>query len=705
MKHLQLTTNNYHYGSYYLKDFKGHILFRYYNFKGIHFDATNPSYTFFKDEACEDERYKQQAIQYLTHECSEDYSLEEIYDTVSKLRPYTTKKEPLIITKIGINQIRYLEEVLETKRAILLYCEQEEEFIYYKELFSTKVEMIYNLKDYLTSTILDYSKVLYDETLQGLISSDEVLHIYVGENGLLSCKDIRIDSFIFTTTSTFYNQVLCATFEPLVMNLYCKAGSNMMNYNPFISQGTLSYAHLHLLYKKYGSTIFQEDYETLYLKYPTYFTNYYGLKEYDTNHKNITTLDELLKEKRRNIQDSCKDAITIRSLYVNENYNEVLLDLNPLEYKNNILVDIFALEHCSSATVHFKEVNEKVRDVAIKNQNLVTNFLFYASKKVVHWYNEYREEREQEQIPCKSEHIDYMYCRDQYEDFPLFHKSAIAKKSNGTLDLVQPILKGGSIQLLGKSIGWKREQVNSDVEQDIVVYTPMYLKEENEDYFSVKKEVGNHRINIVIIKDQIICIRKGNVLLPSLGVVVSVKEEVFTALYPNLSFDGEGYNKEVTKIKITLENPTSYSEEEFRQVDWIYGGAMKIYDKDEKNYLKNLENEGWMNPLSCQTQETQIHLLSRHPRTVMFKCKGILHIAIFSGRSKVSIGANYEDIIQILNKYYDGVEEIINMDGGASSVAACYVQDQLVEYSMPCSSLETPAGKIREINAMLCIEW
>lgn len=705
MKHLQLTTKNYKYGSYYLKDFKGHILFRYFNFKGILFDATNPSYTFFKDDACEDPHYKKQAIDFLLNDCQETYSLEEIYDYLSELRPYSTKRLPVCPKNIGLDQEDYLYHLLKTKKAVLLYCENEEEYHYYENKFIGKVNTIYNLAEYLTQNRLNYSKIRYDQTLQELVNQNQMIHIYVGEYGLMSCKDLAIDSFVYTMTSHFYNQMLCTVFEPQRMRLFCKAGSNMIDFNPFISQGTLSYGHLDALYRTYGDHIFTEDYQTLYLKYPSFFSNFYHVQEYKMSNFTATCLDEVLKEKRRSLEDACKDAITLRTLYVNEKYKEVPLDLNPKEYTGNILVDVFALEHCSSAKVHFKAETEKVRDVVLNNKTLVTNFLFYSTKKVIHWYNEFRETRQQEQLPYLSEHIDYMYRKNEYEDFPLYHKSAIAKKKDGTLDIIQTTLKGGKISFMNQSISWTEEHVNKQGKSPVIVYTPMAVKDLNTDYFSVKKEVGQGRVNLIIVKNRLICIRQGDVILPSIGVVVSLTQEYFESMFPLLTFDQEGYCVLHTTIKIELENPTSVTKEEFATIDWIYGGAMKIYDQHESSYLKNLEREGWMNSLSCQTQESQIHLLSKHPRTVMFRRKGIIYMAIFSGRSKVSVGADYQDIIQILTQYYDDIEEIINMDGGASSVGAYYVQDQWVEYTLPCSSLETPAGKIREINAMLCIEW
>lgn len=49
--------------------------------------------------------------------------------------------------------------------------------------------------------------------------------------------------------------------------------------------------------------------------------------------------------------------------------------------------------------------------------------------------------------------------------------------------------------------------------------------EQRADTTSCVKPVGEGRINLVVIRDRVICIRKGSVLLPSIGVVISLEEK------------------------------------------------------------------------------------------------------------------------------------------------------------------------------------
>ena len=82
------------------------------------------------------------------------------------------------------------------------------------------------------------------------------------------------------------------------------------------------------------------------------------------------------------------------------------------------------------------------------------------------------------------------------------------------------------------------------------------------------------------------------------------------------------------QFQLSLDAPEEVSEEEWNQVLWAYGGGMTLFEKGKNLFpieyreSMNIEDtklfqEGWMSPLSRQTQESRIHELTRHPRTAV----------------------------------------------------------------------------------------
>jgi len=80
-------------------------------------------------------------------------------------------------------------------------------------------------------------------------------------------------------------------------------------------------------------------------------------------------------------------------------------------------------------------------------------------------------------------------------------------------------------------VEWDKEQVNprEAKNQEFVIYSPMYMNEilskEMIDFSNFKLEVGKDRLNVVIVNDEVICIKVGEVLLPCVGVVLSLRKK------------------------------------------------------------------------------------------------------------------------------------------------------------------------------------
>lgn len=121
--------------------------------------------------------------------------------------------------------------------------------------------------------------------------------------------------------------------------------------------------------------------------------------------------------------------------------------------------------------------------------------------------------------------------------------------------------------------------------------------------------------------------------------------------------------------------------------------------------LKCLEEEGWMSPLSRQTQESALHLPARHPRTAIgITASGELVILVYSGRTKRSAGADYAQMIAVARKLYPDILHLMNADGGGSAMLGMSIGSGFMELSYPSTSLDSCAGMVRPINTVLCIE-
>ena len=131
--------------------------------------------------------------------------------------------------------------------------------------------------------------------------------------------------------------------------------------------------------------------------------------------------------------------------------------------------------------------------------------------------------------------------------------------------------------------------------------------------------------------------------------------------------------------------------------------GVSIYENDDAQTC--LQEEGWLCPLSRQTQETAIHKLARHPRTAVGVTRnGDMFILVFSGRTVMSVGADYKEMCQIARKLFPDVWCMMNVDGGSSSVLGMAIEGNFMELSYPATSFHSCAGMVRRIDMALCLE-
>ena len=349
---------------------------------------------------------------------------------------------------------------------------------------------------------------------------------------------------------------------------------------------------------------------------------------------------------------------------------------------------------------------------------LMLNYLFFLTPRLSELYQRLRSDRPWEQAPLPGGHLDYMLRRDEgtrLETFPLYRKACMAMREDGTFAFFHFRLGGGIVKISGRTLRWEREDVDPPVPGEIAVYTP-YLScpDEGAPKYTYTRSVGQGRVNLVIVQDRILCVRDGDVLLPCMGVVLSLKRESGLPLLRACGIrqgNDAGFTWEhAPELEIRLDPPEDFSREEWEKIRWAYGGGLTLIHRGENCFATpetsalHLSREGWSSPLSAQTQESDIASMVRHPRTAFGLTKqGQLFALVFSGRSSVSAGADYREMCRIAQILVPDVTEMMNVDGGGSSVLGITWKGRFIEFSWPSSSPSTPAGMVRPVHSIFRI--
>ena len=273
-------------------------------------------------------------------------------------------------------------------------------------------------------------------------------------------------------------------------------------------------------------------------------------------------------------------------------------------------------------------------------------------------------------------------------------------------------LRGGELAVNGQAVRWTEADVDPEAPGDAAVYTPYISRaDEGAPRFTYAKSVGAGRVNLVIVQEELIAARDGDVLLPSMGVVVSLERAAGLRFLEACGFrpgpDGCWLWDAAPRLDLRLQEPEECTPEEWARLRWAYGGGLTLisggesFFADPETARKHLEREGWASPLSCQTQESDIAAPARHPRTAIgLTADGGLFVLVYSGRSSVSAGANYTEMCAIARKLVPGAREMINVDGGGSAVLGFAVGRRFVEYSWPSTSFGSLAGMVRPVNSL-----
>jgi len=682
-----------------------------------------------------------------------DSSWEEIYSTICAIRKECLGAEPLEQLRAhqmkhgmkfslgAIDQRAKKDALLQRSKAVVVaLCESAFYSLMLEDLKKAEGKELYFLVSDQKGELLPTADLLpaghalmadpqtgvaYDADLQGFIDRGEACLLVYGEDGLLSCRDLKLDAFVYAVPRGFQARatVNCMT-EGIGCAVYVPRGFDVTKWVQIISKTRVSYWHLAKLWEDHGDAIYALSPVELYQKYPQYFVDIYqnGARFCDwklpiSAPADMEDFDRLQDEAVKAYLDGFSN-VKYYSKYFDEQLAEQPICRNSAEPQSGILVQAVRVKKSRAAQVMACEKGSTLREMFLKSGEkgtaVVSNFLFFLTGSLARLYNELRADRPLEQADIAAGHIDYMlYERDgkRIETFPLFRKTCVAMKENGEFLFFNFRLGGGTVTLGDQKLCWSEEDVDpAQATSAVCVYTPYLSVPDGEaERGTYAKPVGEERVNIVILQDKITCIRKGNVILPGIGVVLSLEPHLGEELIKNLQLpalqDGY-YDVKGLEFSVHLDAPSEIDPADWERVRWSYGGGLSlILDGkglcDTEDMDRWFEEEGWMSPLSRQTQESSLHTLVKHPRTAIGTTQnGDLVILVFSGRTWRSTGADYREMITIARRLFPDVKSLMNVDGGGSAMLGMTQNGKFMELSCPSSSGGSIVGMVRPINTV-----
>ena len=543
--------------------------------------------------------------------------------------------------------------------------------------------------------------------------------LYYGEEGLLECRNLSVPAVVTAMPAGLHAQAVTGLWNGEGCVVYIPAGLDVQPHVPLNRKTRLNFAILAALEKRHGEGIYRLPVEELYRRYPAFFVNVYGggesrLPVMPQQAESLEDFDRQLDEGLAAFLGSFP-GVEYSAAYFDGELQRRPVCYDPSQKQPGILVHSVRIPRSGGARVMQCQPGETPRAMfarlKLPGTAVVSNFLFFMTPKLGLLYNDLRADRLWEQADAASGHLDYMLRTGErrVETFPLFGKTCIGMGADGRFRFWNYFLGGGSAQISGVSYRWERTDVNGD--GPIRMYTPMYSAcDRDADRDTYRKTVGEGRVNVVMLREKVTCIRRGDVLLPSVGVVLSLTEEMAAPLLAKCKpLDGGYYDVSGLELTVKLDEPAGFSAAQWSQMRWAYGGGLTliqngigICDGDDMERL--LETEGWMTPLSRQTQESALHTLAKHPRTAIGCAKnGDLLVLVFSGRTWRSSGADYREMIAIARSLYPDVDMLMNGDGGGSAMLGLVHEGEFMELSYPSTSTFSCAGQVRPVNTVFYI--
>lgn len=573
-------------------------------------------------------------------------------------------------------------------------------------------------------------KLACDQELQAAADKKDACLIFYGEEGLLHCRSLLVDAVVHAIPKGFQTQTLTNLLGmPKACVVYIPANWDVTRFVRLKDKTRVSFWQLEKLWRDHGVSIYRKSLQQLHKEYPEYFLNIY-----DRTGENWPISVDMSEETQDPLQqyDAARDKaikqyldgfenITYYSAYFDPEMNRQPICWDSTQKQEGILVQGVKIKRSQGAQVvqcgKGVTLREKFAAQPKAETAIVSNFLFFLTPKLGNLYNDLRADRPMEQADAAAGHLDYMLCHQdgkRVETFPLFRKTCIAMKEDGQFLFFNYRLGGGSIRVGDQTLRWEKEQVdNPDPGAPITVFSPYYsLEQEDADRQTYRSFVGQDRINLVILQDKLCALRDGDVVLPSVGVAVSLERQLGEKLLKTLALkpleDGY-YDVSGLSLTVKLDGPEQIDPKEWETVRWAYGGGLSLIldgvglcDGDHMDTW--FREDGWKSPLSRQTQESALHTLVKHPRTAIgITENGELVILVFSGRTWRSTGADYDQMCRIARQLCPDIRWLMNVDGGGSAMLGMVRNGSFMELSCPSTSSGSVVGMVRPINTVLYI--
>ena len=570
---------------------------------------------------------------------------------------------------------------------------------------------------------MDLSAVPEDNRLSALTEADQVLFMGYGEDALLCCRNLTVPAFVKVTPESIPVRAVTGLFtEDKTCLIYIPAHFDIIPNVPCTERTRLTYYHLTALCRKYGEGVYRESWEALAMKEPGLFLNIYddhlppvGDPDFRWDGKNFDLCREeyLLKK-----YSDLPGISYLHTCLSKETWEPVPTGWGTAEKRNQVMIDGVLVSPEKKVTVYPGGSGAcSPRKTFFRREEtspmFLSNFAFFFTEKLERIYNLLREGAPKEHLAGNVGYVDYRRYTDEagnrHETFPLYGKSCLAAKKSGGYTAFSLRLGGGSVHIGNTELRWQSRDVNPKVPGEIAVYTPMLSDKDtgaSEDYLL---PVGEGRLNIIVIGENATCIREGSVYLPCIGVVLSLDGTAAEGFRKQLTApDGQGYYPASLPVQTVLSAPEGWTDADWDDLAWVYGGGLGLIGAEgamtKENYMQLLGKEGWLTPLSVQTQESKLHTLAVHPRTAVgVTKKGELFILVFSGRTKVSDGADYAEMCICARKLIPDIEVMINWDGGGSSFLGVLEGNVLTELSYTAPSDDSLTGMVRPVNSIITI--
>lgn len=214
--------------------------------------------------------------------------------------------------------------------------------------------------------------------------------------------------------------------------------------------------------------------------------------------------------------------------------------------------------------------------------------------------------------------------------------------------------------------------------------------------------VGKERINFVVTSNSyrgkltwlLHFIRKGEVVLPPAGIVISFRPEFFRTIFSSfgINFNADGYWRPARRCQFSFETDFGFNNrkgsDKRNNLRGLIGGGALLLVRDGKTMVSSkqetllwLRKNFYFHPRWLLAQEGRRDWVEeRTPNIFLVKTKkNRIGVFVFSGRAEVSIGVNLweglEIIKQMLLEYQDQWQTVLQLDEG-SAVTLVYFEDK-----------------------------